>query len=103
MAAQNSQFQEETRNNQRNIIASIKNTEVHMGQMIQQLTNQAQGTLLCAIIQNSRHHENVNIVTIKSQKVAKDEEDKATNHEHIIEVDHEVRENKKNHKKLHHP
>lgn len=42
-----------------------------------------------------RHHENVNVVTTRSQKVAKDEEDKATKDDHVIEVDLEVRENKK--------
>ncbi|XP_050890639.1 uncharacterized protein LOC127096060 [Lathyrus oleraceus] len=57
--------------------------------------NQAQGTLPSATIQNSRHHENVNVVTTRSQKFAKDEEDKATKYDHYIEVDLEVRENKK--------
>ncbi|XP_050890487.1 uncharacterized protein LOC127095905 [Lathyrus oleraceus] len=46
-------------------------------------------------VQNLRHHENVNIVTTRSQKVAKYEEEKETNHDHVIEVDLEVRENKK--------
>lgn len=74
MAAQNSQFQEETRNNQRNIIASIKNLEVHMGQITQQIAgSRAQVSLASATVQNPRNHENVNVVTTKSQKVAKDE------------------------------
>lgn len=42
-----------------------------------QLTSQAQGTLMSATVQNLRHHENVNVVTRRSQKVAKDEEEKA--------------------------
>lgn len=66
-----------------------------MGQITQQLSNQAQSTLPSATVQNLRHHENVNIVTTKSQKVAKDEDEKATNHDHVIEVDLEVKENKK--------
>lgn len=74
MAAQNSQFQEETRNNLRNTIASINNLEVQMGQIAQQIAgSRAHGSLPSAIVQNPRNHENANIVTIRSQKVAKDD------------------------------
>ncbi|XP_050875681.1 uncharacterized protein LOC127079327 [Lathyrus oleraceus] len=66
-----------------------------MGQIAQQLTNQAQGTLPSAIVQNLRHHENVNADITRSDKVAKDEEERTTNHNHVIEVDLEVRDNKK--------
>lgn len=44
---------------------------------------------------NQGNHENVNVVTTRSHKVAKDEGDKETNDDHVIEVDLEVRENKK--------
>ncbi|XP_050897408.1 uncharacterized protein LOC127104259 [Lathyrus oleraceus] len=74
-AAQNSQFQEETRKNHRNTTVSIKNLEVHMGQIAQQMTgSQIQGSLPSETIQNPRNHENVNIVTNRSEKAAKDEE-----------------------------
>ncbi|XP_050918822.1 uncharacterized protein LOC127136284 [Lathyrus oleraceus] len=96
MVAQNSQFQEETRNNHRNIIASIKNLEVHMGQIAQQIAgSQAQGSLPSATLQNLRNHEKVNVITTRSQKVDKNEEEKATKDDHVIEVVLEVRENKK--------
>ncbi|XP_050897072.1 uncharacterized protein LOC127103874 [Lathyrus oleraceus] len=95
MVVQNAQFQEDTRNNQRNTTSTFKNLEVQVGQIAQQLSNQAQGTLPSATIQNPRNRKNINVVTIRSQKLAKDEEDKATNDHHVIEVDMEVRENKK--------
>ncbi|XP_050908679.1 uncharacterized protein LOC127122381 [Lathyrus oleraceus] len=42
MAAHNVQFQEETRNNQKNTTASIKNLEVQMGKIAQQLASSSQ-------------------------------------------------------------
>ncbi|XP_058726045.1 uncharacterized protein LOC131597358 [Vicia villosa] len=81
MAAHCSQFQEETRNNQRNTTASIKNLEVQMGLIAQHLTLQTQGTLLSSTVKNPKDQENVNAVT--------------TNDNFVIEVDLEVRENPK--------
>lgn len=47
-----------------------------------------------------KDHTNVNVVTTRSQKVSKDEEEKATNEDYFIEVDLEVRKIRKNHKRL---
>ncbi|XP_050888941.1 uncharacterized protein LOC127094118 [Lathyrus oleraceus] len=74
MAAQNSHFQEETRNNHRNMIASIKNLEVQMGQIVQQITSsRVPGSFPSEIVQNPRNHDNVNVVTMKSKKATKEE------------------------------
>ena len=67
-----------------------------MGRIAQQIAgSRAQGSLPSAIVQNPRNHENDNVLTIVSQRVAKDEEKKETKDGHVIEVDLEVRENKK--------
>lgn len=69
MAAQNSQFEEETRSNHRNTTFSIKNLEVQMGQIAEQVVDsQAQGTLLSATIQNLKNHQSVNVVETIDQK-----------------------------------
>lgn len=74
MAAQNSQFQEETRNNHRNITASIKNLEVQIGQIALQIaSSRVPGSLSSETIQNPRNHENVNVVTTRSKKDPKEE------------------------------
>lgn len=52
---------------------------------------QTQGPLLSATIPNPRNHENVNVVIIRSQKVVKAKEERATNNDHFIGVDLEVR------------
>src|SRR3954463_9544232 len=69
MAAQNSQFQEETRSNLRNTSASIKNLEIQMSQIAQHLTLQAQGTLPSSIVKNPKNQENINAVTTRSHKI----------------------------------
>lgn len=61
-------------NNQRNTTSSIKNLEVQVGQIAEQLSMQAQGTLPSATVPNPRNHENVNVFTTRSQKVIEDEE-----------------------------
>lgn len=67
MAAHNIQFKEETRNNQRNTKASIKNLEVHIGQIAQQLAgSQALGSLPSATMTNLREHNNVSVVVTRS-------------------------------------
>jgi hypothetical protein len=88
MVAHTSQFQEETRCTHRNTTAAIKNLEVQLGQIAQQVTLQVQG--------NQKSHENVNVVTTRrSEKVAKEREEEVKFDDNIIEVDLEVRENKK--------
>ncbi|XP_050876290.1 uncharacterized protein LOC127079991 [Lathyrus oleraceus] len=61
MAAHNVQFQEETCNNQKNSTSSIKNLEVQMGQITQQLasSSQAQGALPSATVTNPREPNNI--------------------------------------------
>src|ERR1051325_6412151 len=86
MAAHTSQFQEETRSNHRNTTAAIKNLEVQMGQIAQQVAMQAQG--------NQKNHENVNVVTTRSENVANEREDEVKVDDELIEVELEVRENK---------
>ena len=66
MVAQSSQFQEETRSNLRNTGASIKNLEVQMSQIAQQLVgSQTSGALLSATVTNPREHNNVSVVTTR--------------------------------------
>ncbi|KAI5397321.1 hypothetical protein KIW84_063221 [Lathyrus oleraceus] len=72
MAAQNRKFEEETRNNQKNTTASLKNLEVQLGQIAQQLaSSRTPGSLPSEIVQNPRGQENVSTVTAKEKKVAK--------------------------------
>ncbi|XP_050875635.1 uncharacterized protein LOC127079269 [Lathyrus oleraceus] len=74
MVAHNLQFQEETRNNHKNTTASIKNLEVQLGHVAQQISSsQTPGSLPCETFQNPRNHENVNVVTMRSEKATKDE------------------------------
>src|SRR3954470_24668049 len=96
MAAQSSQFQEETRSNFRNTGTSIKNLEVQMSQIAQQLANaQPQGALPSATVTNPREHQNVNVISTRSQRRSKPEEKNEIEYDDIIEVDIEVHENKK--------
>src|SRR3954466_14522933 len=96
MAAQNSQFQEETRSNLRNTSASIKNLEIQMSQIAQHLTLQAQGTLPSSIVKNPKNEEKINAVTTRSKKVAEPEKEKEEIDDPlVIEVDLEIRENVK--------
>ena len=72
MAAQNMQFEEETRNNQKNTTASLKNLEVQLGQIAQQLaSSRTPGSLPSETVQNPRGQENVNTVTTTEKKAAK--------------------------------
>src|ERR1051325_875260 len=86
MAAHTSQFQEETRSNHRNTTAAIKNLEVQMGQIVQQVAMQAQSS--------QKNHENVNAVTTRSENVAKEREDEVKVDDELIEVELEVKANK---------
>ncbi|XP_050909393.1 uncharacterized protein LOC127123188 [Lathyrus oleraceus] len=57
-----------------------------MGQIAQQITgSRAQGSLPSETVQNPRSHENVNVVTTRSQKGFKDEEERATKGDHVME------------------
>ena len=72
MATQNMQFEEETRNNQENTTASLRNLEVQLGQIAQQLSSsRTPGSLPSETVQNPRGQENVNIVTTTEKEVAK--------------------------------
>ena len=74
MAAQNRQFEEETRNNQKNTTASLKNLEVQLGQIAQQLaSSRTPGSLPSETVQNPRNQENINTVTTKKKRAAKKE------------------------------
>src|SRR4051812_8466255 len=98
MAAQNSQFQEETRTNLRNTTTSIKNLEVQMGQMAHHLTLQAQGTLPSSTVKNPKDQEKINDVTTRSRRVAESEKEKEKEEiddPMVIGVDLEIRENPK--------
>ncbi|XP_050916140.1 uncharacterized protein LOC127131254 [Lathyrus oleraceus] len=82
MAAQNIQFQEKTRNNQRNTTTSIKSIEVQMRQITQQLAgSQAPGTLPSGTMINPREHNNVNVVITRMDE--------------LLEVDLEIRDHEK--------
>ena len=58
-----------------------------MRQITQHLSLQVQG--------NQKNNESVNVLTTRSQKVAKEKEEEAKYDDHVIEVELEVREDKK--------
>lgn len=91
MVAHNVKFQEETRNNQKNTTASIKNLEVQMGQIPQQLdsSSQAQGALPSATVTNPREHNNVSVATTRTGKSEEVDEER----DQLIDVDLEIKEN----------
>lgn len=95
MAAHNIQFQDETRNNHKNTTASIKNLEVQMGQIAQQLANaQAPGGLPSSTIINPRDNQGVKAVVTRRGK-AIEEAEKEVVEEELLEVELEICENKK--------
>ena len=95
MATQNMQFQEETRNNQKSTNASIKNLEIQLGQIAQQITNsQIPGALPSATVTNPREHNNVSAVTTRSGKSVEDLKKKDEEEDQLLEVDLEILENK---------
>ncbi|XP_050896715.1 uncharacterized protein LOC127103505 [Lathyrus oleraceus] len=95
METHNVQLQEETRNNQKNTTTSIKNLEVQMGQIAQQLasSSQAQGALPSATVTNPREHNNVSTVTTRSGKSDEVVEEINEEEDQLIEVDREIKEN----------
>lgn len=70
VVAHNVKFQEETRNNHKNTTTSIKNLEVQMGQIAQQLasSSRAQCALPSATMTNLRERNNVSVMTTRSDK-----------------------------------
>ncbi|XP_050884784.1 uncharacterized protein LOC127087905 [Lathyrus oleraceus] len=94
MAAQSSQFQEETRSNLRNTGASIKNLEVQMSQIAQQLTgSQTPGALPSATVTNPQEYNNVSVVTTRSGKVKEVPEKDENQEGQLLEVELEIKEN----------
>ena len=60
MAAQNRKFEEKTRNNHKNTTASLKNLEVQLWQIAQQLaSSRTPGSLGSETIQNPRNQETI--------------------------------------------
>ncbi|XP_050909210.1 uncharacterized protein LOC127122981 [Lathyrus oleraceus] len=96
MATHNVQFQEETRSNQKNTTTSIKNLEVQMGQIAQQLasSSQTQGALPSATVTNPREHNNVSVVTTRSGESHEVLEETTEDEDQLIEVGLEIKENK---------
>ncbi|XP_058752769.1 uncharacterized protein LOC131625948 [Vicia villosa] len=94
MAAQSSQFQEETRSNFRNTGASIKNLEIQMSQITQQLASPQQpGALPSATVTNPKDHNNVSAIVTRSGKAKEVVEEIAKEGEPLLEVDVEIKEN----------
>lgn len=94
MVAQNAIFQEEINNDRRNTTTYIKNLEVQIGQITQQLSHQAQDNLPFTIITNPKEHNNISVVTSRRQKIYEDEKDKTTYVKSLIEVYQEIKGNK---------
>src|SRR3954463_3857588 len=94
MAAHSSQFQEETRSNFRNTGASIKNLEIQMSQIAQQLAiPQQPGALPSATVTNPKDHNNVSAIITRSGKAKEVVEEIAKEGEPLLEVDVEIKEN----------
>ncbi|XP_050888696.1 uncharacterized protein LOC127093836 [Lathyrus oleraceus] len=94
MAAQSLQFQEETRSNLRNTGASIKNPEVQMSQIAQQLaSSQTPGALPSATVTNPREHNSVSVVTTRSGKAKEVPKKDDDQEDQLLEVDLEIKEN----------
>lgn len=68
VTSHNFEFQEESRNYQINTTTSINNLEVQVGQISQQFSMQAQGTLPSTTIKNLRNNESINNVDTIAQK-----------------------------------
>ncbi|XP_050875943.1 uncharacterized protein LOC127079607 [Lathyrus oleraceus] len=95
MVAHHVQFQEETQNYQKNTTTSIKNLEVQMGQIAQQIasSSQAQGVIPSATVPNPREHHNMSTVTTRSVKSEEVVEEEDEEEDQLIEVDLEIKEN----------
>ncbi|KAK2396375.1 hypothetical protein QL285_058032 [Trifolium repens] len=89
-------FTQETRAAQKNTTTSIKNLEIQVGQIAQQLSQRAPGSLPSDIVLNPRDRGNVNFVVTRSQKVNESQSSKvkkggSESSPTLIEVDVEVR------------
>ncbi|XP_050919174.1 uncharacterized protein LOC127136685 [Lathyrus oleraceus] len=94
MAVQSSQFQEETRSNLKNTGASIKNLEIQMSQIAQQLAgSQQQGVLPSSTVTNPRENNHVNAVTTRNGKSKEVPEKSSEEEDLLLEVDLEIKEN----------
>ncbi|XP_050890469.1 uncharacterized protein LOC127095883 [Lathyrus oleraceus] len=94
MAAQSSQFQEETRSNLKNTSASIKNLEIQMSQIAQQLASSPQqGILPSSTVTNPRENYHVNAVTTRNGKSKEIPEKSSEEEDLLLEVDLEIKEN----------
>ncbi|XP_050919717.1 uncharacterized protein LOC127137290 [Lathyrus oleraceus] len=94
MAAQSSQFQEETRISLKNTGASIKNLEIQMSQIAQQLAgSQQQGVLPSSMVTNPRENNHVNVVTTRNGKSKEIPEKSSEEEDLLLEVDLEIKEN----------
>ncbi|XP_050901426.1 uncharacterized protein LOC127108096 [Lathyrus oleraceus] len=80
---------------QKNTTTSIKNLEVQMGQIAQQITSssQAQGVLPSATVPNPREHHNVSVVTTRSGKSEEVIEEVDEEEDQLIKVDLAIKEN----------
>ncbi|XP_058759421.1 uncharacterized protein LOC131632708 [Vicia villosa] len=94
MAAQSSRFQEETRSNFRNLGASIKNLEIQMSQIAQQLAGPQQpGALPSVTVTNPKDHNNVSAIVTRNGKAKEVVEESTEEEEPLLEVDVEIKEN----------
>ncbi|XP_058774400.1 uncharacterized protein LOC131648682 [Vicia villosa] len=92
MAAQSSQFQEEIRSNFQNTGASIKNLEIQMSQIAQQLASPQQpGALPSATVTNPKDHNNVSAIVTRSGKEKEVVEESIEEGEPLLEVDVEIK------------
>jgi hypothetical protein len=97
MAAHNIQFQEETRNNQKNTTTSIKNLEIQMGQIAQQLVSNSQvpGTLPSGTVVNPRDQSHIKAVVTRKGRAKEQQVDEQVEEDGLLEVDLEIREKPK--------
>src|SRR3954471_19877889 len=101
MAAQSSQFQEETRSNLRNTGASIKNLEVQMSQIAQHLAiPQAPGALPSATVTNPKDNQKINVVTTRRGKPREVVEKDSESEDQLLEVELDIRENEEVEKEM---
>ncbi|XP_058726484.1 uncharacterized protein LOC131597836 [Vicia villosa] len=74
--------------------ASIKNIEIQMSQIVQQMVNPQQpGALPSATVTNPKDHNNVSAISTRSGKAKEVVEENAEKEEPLLEVDLEIKEN----------
>jgi hypothetical protein len=100
MATHMNSLTQETRAAQKNTTASIKNLEIQVGQIAQQLSQRAPRSLPSDTVLNPRDCGNVNAVLTRSQKVGESQSPKvkkggSESSPTLIEVDVKVRSNEK--------